>query len=47
MIVSPGGGTGLELPNGTWIGTTGDLINDRADIGISTATTRERSKKYS
>lgn len=44
MIVSRDGGTGLELPNGTWIGTTGDLISDKADIAICTGANRERSE---
>jgi hypothetical protein len=40
-----GGGTGVQLPNGTWIGVTGDLVSGKADLGIVTANTPKRSKK--
>lgn len=36
-ILSTGGGTGRKFPNGTWIGTVGDLLSDKADIGQVTA----------
>ncbi len=45
MIRSMGGGTGLKLLNGTWIGVTGDLIRKRADLGIATANTPDRRKQ--
>ncbi|CAL8097692.1 unnamed protein product [Orchesella dallaii] len=32
-----GGGTGLRLENGTWIGAVGDVIAGRADIGNAVA----------
>ncbi|CAL8083998.1 unnamed protein product [Orchesella dallaii] len=32
-----GGGTGVKLENGTWIGAVGDVISGRADIGGVTA----------
>lgn len=38
-----GGGTGLQLENGTWIGVAGDLISGRADIGLVVANTAKRS----
>lgn len=39
-----GGGTGLQLKNGSWIGVTGDLMSGRADLGIVIANTPKRSK---
>ncbi|CAG7831402.1 unnamed protein product [Allacma fusca] len=30
---SGGGGTGLQLPNGSWAGVVGDIYHDRADFG--------------
>ncbi|CAL8111655.1 unnamed protein product [Orchesella dallaii] len=51
MIVSTGmdgnygaGGTGLQLPNGTWIGITGDLLYGRADLGLAIVNTDKRIK---
>ncbi len=41
-----GGGTGLQLNNGTWIGVTGDLISQKADLGIVIANTPKRSKQF-
>ncbi|CAL8098370.1 unnamed protein product [Orchesella dallaii] len=32
-----GGGTGLKLENGTWVGAVGDVISGRADIGNAVA----------
>ncbi len=32
-----GGGTGSRLPNNTWVGTVGDILSGRADIGVSSA----------
>lgn len=40
-----GGGTGLLLRNGTWIGVTGDLYTGRADLGIVIANTPKRSEE--
>ncbi|XP_021960591.1 glutamate receptor ionotropic, delta-1 [Folsomia candida] len=44
MFLATGKGTGLELPNGTWVGTVGDVVADRADIAIITAMTDKRIK---
>lgn len=32
-----GGGTGSRFPNGTWVGSVGDILNGQADIGLSSA----------
>ncbi|KAH7953386.1 hypothetical protein HPB49_007635 [Dermacentor silvarum] len=35
MVCPDEGGTGIALPNGTWIGLVGDLYRNRADIVIT------------
>ncbi|CAG7722897.1 unnamed protein product [Allacma fusca] len=42
IFPSSGGGTGLRLPNGTWIGAVGDIVNGLADFGLVSTTTYER-----
>ncbi|XP_035701231.1 glutamate receptor ionotropic, delta-2-like [Folsomia candida] len=42
-----GGGSGIPLPNGTWIGTVGDVISGKADIGIIAVNTDERNRQVS
>lgn len=42
LYTSPGGLTGIKLPNGTWNGIMGEILYDRADIGLSVATSYER-----
>ncbi|XP_035713886.1 glutamate receptor ionotropic, delta-2-like [Folsomia candida] len=42
-----GGGSGLQLPNGTWIGTVGDVISGKADVGILAVNTVDRNREVS
>ncbi|XP_035700587.1 glutamate receptor ionotropic, delta-2-like [Folsomia candida] len=45
--MSTGRGSGLKLPNGTWIGTVGDVLSGKADVGITTAHTPDRIQAVS
>lgn len=38
----PGGSTGSKLPNGTWNGVMGEILYEKADIGLTVATAYER-----
>ncbi|CAG7818150.1 unnamed protein product, partial [Allacma fusca] len=40
----PAKGSGTTLSNGSWIGTVGDIVNGKADIGIAIALTSSRFK---
>ncbi|XP_021959708.1 glutamate receptor ionotropic, delta-1 [Folsomia candida] len=47
FLSTGGGGTGLELPNGTWIGTVGDVVSGKADMAIMTGNTNKRNQQVS
>ncbi|CAL8142348.1 unnamed protein product [Orchesella dallaii] len=42
IITSSNGGTGTLLPNGSWVGVVGDVVNGRAHFGALTAAVYER-----
>jgi len=42
LIEAEGGGTGSKLANGKWVGTVGDLITGKADIGLVTGFREDR-----
>lgn len=47
LYTSPGGLTGAILPNGTWTGIMGEILNGKADMGLSIATSYDRNKEAS
>lgn len=44
LYSAPGGSTGSKLPNGSWSGVMGEILNGRADIGLSVAIAYDRSE---
>ena len=45
LPLEPCGGTGRQLPNGTWIGLLGELDAGRADLTMSASVTLERMRE--
>jgi len=44
LYSSPGGSTGFKLANGSWSGVMGEILNGKADIGLSVAISYDRNE---